>query len=138
MKKLAYRVQLLILVLWIPCVMLLFKYIEEKRVAALFAGAGFLMWPILFLVQEAFSRRSGKVFSKMHSFICLEFLIFSSLPIFLMRVLNWSTDFNQLSIFGVSANFLHRFSNINYMLLLSSAAFLTLKAWRNEKSQPMG
>lgn len=138
MKKLAYWVQLLILLLWIPCVMMLFRFIDEKRVAALFAGAGFLILPTLFLVHEALLRRSGKAFSKLHSFICLEFLIFSSLPIFLLRVLNWDADFSQLSIFGVSASFLHRFSNTNYMLLLLSAAFLTFKAWRNEKSQPMG
>lgn len=138
MKKLAYRIQFLILVLWIPCVILLFKIIPEKRVAALFAGAGFLVLPILFLINEFRQKQQTGRFSKLHVFICGEFLLVSSLPIFLLRILNWDADFSQLSVMGIEANLLHRFSNTNYMLLLASAAYLAFTAWRNEKSQPKG
>lgn len=138
MKNLAYRFQVFVLVLWIPCVMALFKVIAEKKLAALFTGAGFLILPALFLYSEFVQRRQTGRYSKLHAFISMEFLLLSSLPIFLLRVLNWNADFSTLSVMGIEANFLHRFSNTNYMILLASSSYLAFTAWRNEKSQPLG
>ena len=136
MKKLAYRYQLLMLLIWIPCVMVLFKIIEERKVAAVFAGAGFLILPCLFLFFEFFSKKKQR--SRVLILFTGLFLVFSALPIFLLRILNWNADFSQLSILGITADQMHKGSNYNYIVMVFAMAYLSYREWTNEKSQPKG
>jgi hypothetical protein len=135
MKNLAYRYQLLILILWIPTVMLIFKMIAEKRAASVFAGIGFVLIPLFFLLQEVLRTKLNKG-SKLHLFLCGEFLFISALPILFLRLLNWDADFGQLTLFGLSSMTHHKLANVNYMFMVISAAYLSYKEWTNEKSQP--
>lgn len=137
MKKLTYRYELLLLALWLPSVLLLFRVIPEKRVAAVIAGIGFIILPILFLLKELSENRKSPS-SKVQIVICVEFLIVSALPIFLLRLLNWDSEFSTLSLFGISASALHGFSNLNYLVVVASTSYLAHREWRNEKSQPRG
>lgn len=134
MKKLTYRNQLSLLVFWILCVSLFFKFIPDKKVASVCAGIGFVLWPALFLLKELKSPSPSKIYS----FICIEFLLISALPIFLLRILNWESEFNQLSVFGIQASELHALSNFNYCILAIAALVMNYKSGRNEKSQPEG
>lgn len=135
MKKITYRVEVILLVLWIPCVVLLFKLIPEKKVASVFTGVGFIALPTLFLINEWLRKKAGSTFSKIYILINMEFLLVLGLPIFLLRVFNWNSEFSQLSFMGVPAENLHKFSNANYMLVLLSAMWLAFKEWKNEKSR---
>lgn len=138
MKKLAYRYELLLLAVWLPCVLTLFKVIPERRIAAVVAGTGFIVLPLLFLIMELSNKRQIGLSSKVHLYICAEFLLVSALPIFLLRLLNWDREFSDLSLFGIPAPSLHGFSNLNYLVLVVSTSYLAYQEWRNEKSQPRG
>ena len=111
-----YRNQSIILGLWIIVVICLFKFISSKEVASVFAGVGFIVWPVLFLIYELMNSKN-----KIHLAALLVFLCLSALPIFLMRVLNWGTDFSELSLVGIPMEVFHRASNGLYILMLVSS-----------------
>lgn len=118
MLNIKYRNQVILLVGWILIVIVLFRLVTDKQMASLFAGAGFIILPILFLLSEFKGRRS-----KVHIATLAFFLVFSALPIFLLRIFNWGTEFNSIYFLGFSAEFLHRTSNIIYLIVLSSATY---------------
>ena len=121
MEKLNYKVQSVILVVWIFVVMAIFKVIPEKQMASLIAGSGFIIWPVLFLIHEFKSARN-----KIHIFTNILFLAAAALPIFLLRVMNLGSEFSTLSILGVPAAELHKYSNFFYILVLISALYYWL------------
>lgn len=113
--KLSSRNQLILLVIWIFIVGALFAFISEKRIAAVIAGSGFIIIPLLLIFSEF---KSGVGKKSVVTLAALVFLVVSALPIFGLRILNWDSDFSQLALFGISANFLHRTSNIVYLLMI--------------------
>ena len=127
MKKINYRNQLIILFVWILVVGLLFSTIADKPLAGVIAGTGFNIIPVLFLWAELKKKpRYG-----LHILTLLLFLVLSALPIFILRIFNWGIDFKQLSLFGISSDFLHRSSNIIYFFMIISAA---IGFYREKKS----
>ena len=130
MKKITYFKQTLFLILWIFVVILLFKFISDRQIAALAAGLGFLLLPAFILGLQI-------VNNKPRSWIviigCLQFLIFFAMPIFFLRVFNWGTAFNDLFFLGISASDLHRYSNASYFVLVGVMFFKSFNEWRNKK-----
>ena len=122
--KLTYRAQSSFLVFWVLIVTLLFKIIPDKQTAGVIAGVGFILLPSFFLFLEFVNEKS-----KIHIAVLALFLSCSALPIFLLRVFNWTADFKTLSILGVSTNTLHLMSNFIYILIIISAIF----HWRQKK-----
>lgn len=131
MKFLTYRVQFIILVAWIPSVLLIFKIIDDRAVAAMIAGAGFILWPTLFIGNEILARPHRSV-SKIHLLGCLQFLILFAGPIMYLRLANAGAIFNELSLFGVSASQLHRCSNISYMLMTVAVVYASYADPKNK------
>ena len=131
MKKITYFKQTCILVLWIPLVILLFRFISDRQMAALVAGLGFLLLPLFFFGYEL---SKNKMKSWLVVIGCLQFLIFA-LPIFLLRVLNWGIAFNDLFFLGIPASSLHHYSNVSYFALLGVMCFKSYQSWRNKKRQ---
>lgn len=121
MKLLNRRVQFMILGLWVPVVLLLFKLIEDRSLAAVLAGVGFIVWPLLFLVLE-FKFRSFTLYSKIHRVGCLQFLILFAIPLFAVRILNWGVPFSELSLAGVRASTIHQYSNGSYLIMIIMVA----------------
>ena len=117
-----YRVQAALLGIWILVVLALFRIISEKQTAALIAGAGFILLPLLILYFEFTGKKN-----KGHIAVILLFLLSSAIPIFLLRVLNWGVDFSTLSLGGIPARTLHGISNVTYLAMLASAA---LREWQ--------
>lgn len=111
-----YRNQTIILGLWIVVIICLFKFINSKEVASVFAGVGFIVWPTLFLIYELTNKKN-----KIHLAALLIFLCLSALPIFLMRIFNWGTNFSDLSLLGIPMEAFHRASNGLYILMLVSS-----------------
>lgn len=113
--KLSYRNQLFVLIMWIFVVGSLFAFISEKRVAAVIAGAGFIIIPILLIISEI---KFGLGKKSIVTWTASVFLLLSALPIFGLRIFNWESEFSQLTLMGISANFLHRASNILYLVMI--------------------
>ena len=133
MKILTYRIQFIILAIWIPVVLILFKVIDDKTLAAMLAGAGFVLWPLIFLINELFvMQRSKHKLSIIHLIGCLQFLILFALPIMYLRISNLNAPFNELSLLGVPGSQLHRFSNISYMIMTVAVVYASYEARKNK------
>lgn len=104
----------ILLISWIFVVVLLFWSIPDKKVASVIAGLGFLIIPILVLTQQ-FRQKKRNILVVITA---TAFFVFSALPIFLLRVLNWEKDFKDLSLFGIPSDFLHKASNGLYVCML--------------------
>lgn len=128
MPNISYKTQSFILIVWILVVMALFRFISDRQVAASIAGLGFIVLPTLFLYSEF---RSYKRI--LHIFVLGIFLIAAAMPIFLLRVLNWGSDFSSLDLFGIPATGLHKASNYLYLLMLCSAVYHFLQ-YRNKNT----
>ncbi len=131
MKFLTYRIQFIILAAWIPIVLALFKLNDNRTSAALMAGAGFVVWPTLFLIHEISSRISRPI-SRIHLLGCLQFLVFFALPILFLRLANLDVQFNELSLLGISASQLHRFSNISYIVMTVAVVYASYGDRKNK------
>ena len=131
MRLLTYRIQFIILAIWIPVVLILFKVIEDKPVAAMIAGVGFVLLPAIFLINEAIAKAHRKI-SIIHIVGCLQFLVLFALPIMYLRVSNLNAPFNELSLLGVPGSQLHRFSNISYMIMTVAVVYASYEARKNK------
>lgn len=120
MPEVGYRTQIIILSVWILVVMLLFRLMPDRQVAATLAGIGFVLWPVLFLVSEYLRRPA---LNTSHIIVLGVFLLFCALPILLLRVLNWGVPFDQLSFMGIPGPVIHKASNYIYILMLVSAIY---------------
>lgn len=118
-----------VFIIWIVVVTLLFKFIPSKQVASVIAGFGFVLWPALFLIFEL--RQSAK--DKFYMIVLGAFLFANALPIFLLRILNWGTDFSELSLLGIPAPRFHSSSNFMYLVMMLTSAWLYFKNKRIEK-----
>ncbi|MBC7420092.1 MAG: hypothetical protein H7328_05140 [Bdellovibrio sp.] len=119
MKMNKYRNQLAVFLLWAVCVIVFFKFIPDRQIAALLAGAGFIIWPSLFLFLELKSPNKSKI----HVFALSLFLVAAALPIFLLRVIHWGEDFGSLTLFGLPAVNLHQTSNVFYLIVMVSCFY---------------
>ena len=129
MRSTIYLYQFLVLLLWIGVVVLLFKLIPEKQIAAVIAGVGFILWPSLFFVYEW----NQKPKDKMYLLILGIFLMTCALPIFLLRVLNSRVEFSTLSLIGIPAGRFHGTSNIVYLLVMLMTLICYYKAKKTSK-----
>lgn len=123
-----YRNQSIVLGMWIVSVIFIFKLIPDRQVASVVAGTGFVVIPVSFLFFEL----KRIPLAIIHISALVIFLVASALPIFLLRVLNWGVDFNQLSVAGIGAPELHNISNALYLLMLGSALF---HWWRSSRKE---
>lgn len=126
MTSIKYSYQFLILILWVVGVGLLFKFSPDRQVAGAMAGIVFIGIPLVLLASEL--RRSPK---HMYQVVTVSvFLLLSALPIFLLRVLNWGTDFNELSLLGVTGPQLHKLSNVLYIAMIVTTACCWYQTWK--------
>lgn len=113
-----FTLELLVLLLWIPCVIFIFKFIQDRKIAGLVAGAGFLAIPLFNIYRE---RRSVAPESSRLARVaaCGVFFLLSAMPIFLYRVFNWEKNLEEISILGImTGRQLHSFSNILFIAMI--------------------
>lgn len=117
--KQVFTVELLALLLWIPCVIFIFATIQDRKIAGLVAGAGFLLIPIFNIFRERKSEASSS--SRLSRvFASGAFFLLSAMPIFLFRVFNWEKSLEEISIFGIlSGRELHSLSNILFAAMIA-------------------
>ena len=92
-----------------------FKLIPDKKIASLVAGSAFLLSSILISYYEGYVRKEIRSFSFLTTAV---FLLLAAIPIFSMRVLFWSSDFQELELLGMKMELLHKVSNYLFMLML--------------------
>lgn len=113
--KQTFTLELLVLLLWIPCVIFIFKFIQDRKIAGLVAGAGFLFIPVFNIFRERLSQTSS---TTRLARVCASgtFFLLSAMPIFLFRIFNWDKSLEEISIFGIlSGRQLHSLSNILFV-----------------------
>ncbi|HPI39604.1 MAG TPA: hypothetical protein PLJ21_02295 [Pseudobdellovibrionaceae bacterium] len=103
---------LVIVMLLVP---LLFSFIQHPRIAALFAGALFLLVGVLTVRQGLYTKNKILIF---FSFLFLGLFV---LPIFILRILDWDANFQAMSFLGIPLSWLHEYSKWIYVLLLLSS-----------------
>ena len=114
--KQIFTVEFLILLLWIPCVIFIFKFIDDRKIAGLVAGTGFLFIPVINIFRERLNRNAHPSSRLARVFASGAFFLLSALPIFLFRVFNWEKNLEDISIFGIlSGRQLHSLSNIIFV-----------------------
>lgn len=113
-----FTLEFVLLLVWIPCVIFIFKIIEDRKVAGLVAGAGFLGLPIFNITREI-KKTTSKMPKLSRVVVSAIFLLVSALPIFLYRVFNWDKNLEDISILGVlTGRQLHSYSNILFMAMI--------------------
>lgn len=118
MKKISYKVQVIAFVVWIFIVFGIFRLVPDKQMAGILAGIGFLILPLVFLVTEFKGEKNN-----LHRAALIIFLVFTAVPIFLVRITTWPEDFSTTDFYGVPSLFLHQLANFLYLGVLASAIY---------------
>ena len=129
MRRNAFMGYLAAEIIVILLVMLSFRWIEDRQVAATFAGALFVILPLGMWTLELRHREPQR---RLWLASLLQFWIFFALPIMGLRVFNWGVPFDQLSLFGIPGPFLHQWSSKSYMVMVGFTAW---EAWKSFRSK---
>jgi len=113
----------------IPVVVAFFALIQPPKVAALFAGGLFLIYGTFALVKV--QHHAG---AKTNPLLWLLYihLFFISLPLISVRLMNWSTPFEYLQIFGLPAPLFHTLSGWVYGAIMALTAFNLWRVWKKK------
>lgn len=108
----------------ILAVLVIFKMIEDRQIAATVAGILFVGLPLIIMTKEFFRAQFE---SKLWYFLVLQFWLLFALPILSIRLLNWGVAFEQLSFLGVPGPILHQWSSKSYMVMMFGTGWEALK-----------
>lgn len=111
-------------VLVIGSVILIFRIVEDRQLAASIAGVLFIFVPLLILFKEVLKHRSRNwLFLSGH----VQFLILFAIPIMSLRLFYWGQPFSDLSLGLIRGEQLHQWANFSYFFMM----FTTLNARRS-------
>lgn len=113
----------------IVAVMGIFRFIEDRQIAATVAGFLFVLVPLVLMALEY--RRAG-LREKLWFAGVLQFWVLFALPILGVRLLNWGVPFEQLSVLGVPGPVLHQFSSKSYMVMMVITVWCRFKLARKQ------
>jgi hypothetical protein len=116
MRRKIFLAYLAVQALVIMVVVALFKLNADVKIASVQAGTLFVILPVFLGGWEY--KKAGLV-RKSFFFGLLQFWVLFALPILGLRLLNWETPFNELSLLGVPGTTLHQFANQSYMLMMA-------------------
>lgn len=114
-----FTLELMLMLLWIPCVIFIFTIIDGRKIAGLVAGIGFLSLPLFNIYREliANSQRLIRMVRLISSGI---FFLFSAFPIFLLRIFNWEKSLEEIVILDfITGRQLHSLSNVLYLGMIT-------------------
>lgn len=113
--KSRYRNYIFVQLVVVAVVIGIFKVISNKQIASMFASSLFIGSALGILWNEFKHPHPLKRPSVWGTSI---FLVFSALPVFLLRVLNWGVDFSEVSFMGLTGVEMHKMSNYFFILML--------------------
>lgn len=110
--------QLLVII----AVIFIFRIIEVRQVAAVFAGALFVLTPIVLLFWEY---QSSGLQEKIWYLGVLQFWVLFAVPIFCLRIVYWDKPFAEILFLGFSGDQMHAWSSKSYIVMM----LMTLRSW---------
>ena len=122
MRQKKYLAYLVLQFSVIIAVIFIFRIIVVRQVAAVFAGALFVLTPIILLLWEY---RSSGFQEKLWYFGVLQFWVLFGLPIFCLRIVYWDKPFSEILFFGFSGDQLHAWSSKSYIVMM----LMTGRSW---------
>ncbi len=122
MRQKKYLAYLVLQLSVIAAVIFIFRIIEVRQVAAVFAGALFVLTPIVLLISEY---RSSGFQEKVWYFGVLQFWVLFAVPIFCLRIVYWDKPFSEILLLGLSGDQLHVWSSKSYMVMM----LITVRSW---------
>ena len=119
---------LLVLGSTVPVVVALFRWIDDRSIAATLAGLVFLGGPVIMALVKR--RQSwGGVADLVWWLALSQFVVFFAIPIFGLRLINWGVPFDGMTIFGVPGPQWHGFANRSFSLM--ALVMIASDLWRN-------
>ncbi|UOF02880.1 hypothetical protein [Bdellovibrio reynosensis] len=111
----------------IVLVMVIFRFIPDRQIAATTAGFLFVGLPLGMMVLEY----RGAGLEQFYWFVAvLQFWTLFALPILGLRLANWGVPFDQLSFIGISGPSLHQWSSKSYIVMMGFTAGVWFKLRR--------
>lgn len=132
MRRNRFSTYLTLQALVIGAVMILFKFIADRQIAATVAGVLFVGLPLGLMAYE-FKQAQFK--QKLWFLGTLQFWVLFALPILGLRIFNWGVEFQSLSVFGVPGPLLHQWSSKSYMLWM---VVTLITSWQVAKTKKAG
>ncbi len=111
-----YLIYLIYFVLTIPAVIVLFKFIEPRKLASLFAATIFISCSLLPIWGEL----KNKTKSSFVFWSAIGFLVLFSAPMIIVRVINYDADFSSINFGPLTGPEFHKYSNYGFIILLCS------------------
>lgn len=119
----------IILALTVPLVVLCFRLIPDRKVAATVAGILFVLGPVAMALVHRKLPWLGKVDVLWWVALAQFFLLFA-IPILGVRLLYWETPFEEIRIFGQPGPLWHRLANTSYLVMAVGVLAADLIRWR--------
>lgn len=129
MRRNRFSIYLTFQAVVIAAVMVIFRTIPDRKIAATLAGFLFVGLPLALMIYE--NKKAGWT-HKLWFAAALQFWLLFALPILGLRLFNWDIDFNQLSLLGIPGPFLHEWSSKSYMLWMVATLVTSWRAARSE------
>ena len=130
MRRNAFLGYLMAQVLVILAVLVIFRLIPERQLAATAAGILFVLLPLVLMILEY---RRAELQEMLWFVAVLQFWTVFALPILGMRLANWGVPFEQLSVFGIPGPVLHQFSSKSYIVMMAFTAWCWIKLARRSQ-----
>lgn len=129
--------RILILFLNVVAVVILFRVIADKKIAATVAGLTFVGTSSLLVWQMHRLRPLGSAihYRSLTFWICGAFLLLIAIPMVSVRILNWSTEFSELFIWGLPGPDFHQLSSKFFSLQLLAVAVDGLISFLDQKKK---
>lgn len=115
-KELRVWIELVLLGLHVLAVVLIFRWIEDRRLAGLTAACLFLE---IGLVVTFLEYRWGRALGSLAFWSALIFLLGSVVPVVGLRLTFWETPFDEIQWMGITGSQLHRISNFTYISMIA-------------------
>ena len=128
MKKFGYRlIAELFVVVLVP---LIFHYIENRLYAGMVAGTVFIVLGLYVIAPGLRAARDRACFSFWAGLLHLGI---SALPLFITRMINASSKFEEVQVLGLPGPVFHQFSTAVYTVLLVATALDLVIAYRKSR-----
>jgi hypothetical protein len=104
--------------------LLIFRVLEPKVIAAMWAGGVFVLLGLVLLLLGIIN----PLFRKTVTFpVALVHLFATSLPMLILRIIHYGEPFENVTIFGLQGPQFHHVSEVVYLVLLVATAFDRIK-----------
>lgn len=116
LKNYRMWIELVLLVAHIGAVILIFRTIEDRRLAGVIAGTLFLEISTTILVLEIIW---GRGLRSLAFWGAVFFLVVSALPVMILRFAFWEIPFDSIELMGITGRQLHTLANATYMGIIA-------------------